>query len=46
MVHFPTPDGTRWSDIKIQFRNGHTVTIWAGNQIGLSLNVALEGESI
>ena len=34
MVHFPTPDGTRWSDIKIQFRNGHTVTIWAGGQSG------------
>ncbi|WP_197904712.1 hypothetical protein [Desulfosarcina alkanivorans] len=31
---FPTPDGTRWSDIKIQFRNGHTVTIWAGGQSG------------
>ena len=34
MVHFPTPDGIRWYDIKIQFRNGHTVTIWAGGQSG------------
>lgn len=34
MVHFPTPDGIRWSDITIQFRNGHTVTIWAGGQSG------------
>lgn len=34
MVHFPTPDGIKWSDIKIQFRNGHTVTIWAGGQSG------------
>jgi len=34
MVHFPTPDGTSWTDIKIQFRDGHTVTIWAGDESG------------
>jgi len=31
-VFFPTPPGTTWSQIKIQFRDGHTVTIWAGDQ--------------
>jgi len=34
MVHFPTPAGTRWSDIKIQFRDGFTVTVWAGEESG------------
>jgi len=34
MVHFPTPDGTSWTDIKIQFRDGHTVTVWAGDASG------------
>jgi hypothetical protein len=33
-VFFPTPPGTTWPQIKIQFRDGHTVTIWAGNQSG------------
>ena len=34
MVHFPTPAGTRWSDIKIKFWDGHMVTVWAGNKSG------------
>ena len=33
-VFFSTPPGTTWSQIKIQFRDGHTVTIWAGDQSG------------
>ncbi|HOD64940.1 MAG TPA: hypothetical protein PKO04_11800, partial [Smithellaceae bacterium] len=33
-VFFPTPPGTTWLQIKIQFRDGHTVTIWAGDQSG------------
>jgi hypothetical protein len=33
-VFFPTPPGTTWPQIKIQFRDGHTVTIWAGEKTG------------
>jgi hypothetical protein len=33
-VFFSTPPGTTWAQIKIQFRDGHTVTIWAGDQSG------------
>ncbi|MEE9369149.1 MAG: hypothetical protein V3V05_09875 [Pontiella sp.] len=29
---FPTPPGTTWEDIKIQFRDNHKVTIWAGEE--------------
>ena len=29
---FPTPEGTTWEDIKIQFRDNHTVTVWAGDE--------------
>jgi len=32
-VIFPTPAGTTWEDIKIQFRDNHTVTVWAGDKI-------------
>jgi hypothetical protein len=42
MGHFPTPDGTSWTDIKIQFRNGHTVTIWAGDASGNRKHVVPE----
>jgi phage pi2 protein 07 len=28
MVHFPTPAGTRWSDIKIQFRDSRKETLY------------------
>lgn len=34
MVHFPTPDGTGWTDIKIKFWDGHMVTVWAGKESG------------
>lgn len=33
-VFFSTPPGTTWAQIKIQFRDGHTVTILAGDQSG------------
>lgn len=33
-VFFPTPKGTTWENIKIRFFDGHTVTIWAGDQVG------------
>jgi hypothetical protein len=32
-VFFPTPKETAWEDIKIQFRDNHTVTVWAGNEV-------------
>ena len=32
---FPTPEGTSWEDVKIQFRDNHTVTVWAGEKTGL-----------
>ncbi|MFC1467826.1 hypothetical protein ACFLQY_03955 [Verrucomicrobiota bacterium] len=31
-VIFPTPAGTTWEDIKIQFRDNHTVTVWARDE--------------
>lgn len=33
-VFFPTPTGTTWEDIKIQFRDNHTVTVWAAGKTG------------
>jgi hypothetical protein len=33
-VFFSTPEGCTWEDIKIQFRDNHTVTVWAGGQTG------------
>jgi hypothetical protein len=32
LLFFPTPAGITWEDIKIQFRDNHTVTVWAGNE--------------
>ena len=32
-VLFPTPEEITWEDIKIQFRDNHTVTVWAGNEV-------------
>jgi len=32
---FLTPEGTTWEDVKIQFRDNHTVTVWAGDKTGL-----------
>ncbi|MDF7806255.1 hypothetical protein P4E94_02320 [Pontiellaceae bacterium B12219] len=34
-VFFQTPKGTTWEDIKIQFRDNHTVRIWAGEKTGM-----------
>ncbi|QBG46036.1 hypothetical protein EGM51_00895 [Verrucomicrobia bacterium S94] len=34
-VFFQTPKGTTWEDIKIQFRDNHTVSIWAGEKTGM-----------
>ena len=33
-VFFSTPEGCTWEDIKIQFRDNHTVTVWAGGKTG------------
>lgn len=32
ILFFPTPEGVTWEDIKIQFRDNYTVTIWAGEE--------------
>jgi hypothetical protein len=32
LLFFPTPAGITWEEIKIQFRDNHTVTIWAGEE--------------
>jgi hypothetical protein len=32
---FPTPPGARWEDVKIQFKDGHTVSISIGDKNGI-----------